>query len=251
MTEALSIEKIKTDIQEECGLDPDDLPRTDACKWFALRAITEAAVALSYLEARQQAATTDEEKGAIEAEKSAMWESATIAVVIRRGQPFPLPSKDRLVALEVFEDDAEIRVYVYPEKLDNARFARYRMSKTVPNYSMQSMPVDIWTSQIAEELVALDNDVNAAENEREAIIDYLTSKPKDYPMSDAIDDIAEELHLVPTEEPEEDGDGEDDEGDGEEDDADGGDDVVAKANGPTTTSTGAAIEPSAAATPVI
>jgi hypothetical protein len=198
----LTVDALKHLIEEESGLDIDQLSRTDSYKWFTRRTATEAAMFLSYLESKSAQATDEKVRAEIDAEKNAMWDSATKPIIFSRGKAHPL--NDALVIWEIFQDEEELRVYTVPKEGAFVKLARYRMSKSQPNFGVESMVPDTWISAVAAEWQAIDGEENPADNEREAVIDYMKAMPKDYSITDLIDDIEEELHLVETGESDED-----------------------------------------------
>jgi hypothetical protein len=216
------------------------LPRVDAYKWFPRENRAECMVTLTNCglmlgRILADPATPEEVKSTIEQVQNQIG-SSMAPIIFQRGHTNPLNAK--LVVFEMFDDDDEMRIYCVAKfegqvDAETSRAIRYHLSKSQNTFCSQSMTLDLWLDQIAEEWEAVNEATNPAEVEREAVLEYLEGLKADSPLSDAIEDIREGLHLEEIEEDDEPEPGEEGEGEegseGEEEETD--EDTAAAADG--------------------
>lgn len=118
----------------------------------------------------------------------------TKGTVWRLNDPCPLPKMaDALVIFSIFRGKGEARVYAAPLK-EGTPYTRFIVGTEASSLFGESMGLEVFKSLVGEELRALDSQINAADVERESVIDYLRTLPGDYPMAELISDIEELAH---------------------------------------------------------
>jgi hypothetical protein len=122
--------------------------------------------------------------------------------VWKLNDPCPLPQMSAsLVIFSIFRGKDEARIYAAPMK-EGTPYTRFIHSTAAPSCFVESMGLEVFKSLVGEELRALDSQINAADVEREIVIDYLRTLPGDYPMAELISDIEELAHHETVEEDE-------------------------------------------------
>jgi hypothetical protein len=120
--------------------------------------------------------------------------------VWKLNEPCPLPQmSDTLVVFSIFRDKGEARIYAAPLK-EGTPYTRFVLGTEASSLFAESMGLDVFRGLVGEELRALDSKINAADVERETVIDYLRTLPGDYPMAELISDLEELAHHEVTEE---------------------------------------------------
>jgi hypothetical protein len=183
--------QFEQEIEKRAGIEIKTLPRKAAYLWVPKRNAIEVQLMIQLLTTAKKNVPAEE----LMNEMTPMF--------IRRLGVWPM-NHDYVVA-EMFDDEAELRVYAVAAKNSVMQCVRYKIVKAcpVPTFGYDEMLFETWTDAIVEEWQVIDSDVNAAEVEREAVVEYLKAMPDDYRVKDAAEDVEEGLHLVDTDDEEE------------------------------------------------
>jgi hypothetical protein len=203
---------------EEEDLDIEELPRRQNHVWVAKRTSMEVQMMLELL---RSGPAWSKMKETEQAAKLDGLMSDMTPMTLTRAKPWP-PNPNYVIA-EIFDDDAEIRVYAVPQSAPTTPVIaamRYRISKAshLPTYTVDALWIDTWIDAIVDEWSEIDGEVNAEthalqegmETECETTIAYLKTLKEGYRIVDLIADLKDGTHRQ-VEIPEEEEEGEQDE----------------------------------------
>ena len=222
----MTLQDIEAEIAKRSGVDITDLPVKSAHVWVSKRTALDVQVLLDLVRSSPEwSRFNDKQK---EERFNSLMAEMTPMLLQRRGM---WPFGTNLI-VEMFEDDAEVRVYALPTKGQDGKAppVRYRLSKacSLPVYGAEIMSLETWMDAVAMEWTELDEDINveeaAAEAATEQVIAYLKTLKEGYRIADLIADLKDGTHMEVEIEPED----EDDDGEpGDDDEVDDPDEQAA------------------------
>ena len=220
---------LNEEIEKRSGLELLNLPRKRTFLWVPKRTTPEITLMTQLQQAKNAELPPDKQ---IKIPYDQYMADLT-PMVLGRHKDWPM--NDDFVIAEMFDDGEELRVYAVAKAGDNKLAFRYRIVKTcaIPVFGSEEMPYETWVDELVEEWKAIESDIDyeelATETERDAVIAYIRTLPKDYTLEDLIGDLEDENHLVEIEDENDDEDDDPEETDEPEagDDASNGETVPA------------------------
>lgn len=197
-----TVQEIANLIEQKSLVDVASLPRKMRVVWFPKMNAQE--VALLY-----PLADSD-------AKRQEMISSVYPTIWLREG---PVPFNADMLIFEMFEDDAEYRIYAAPKADAKPRPGPtgrtmpvapqvYRLSKHSSLLSQDALSYDMFISLIAEEWAMVDEGISTIDRECAMIVQHIEAQGPEYTMAKLLEDLREGVHR------------EDDEEEDEEDDDD-------------------------------
>jgi len=225
-SDKLNAADVAAEITDRAGVEYADVPRMDAYRWTArenraenMLLLTQVAMNLAqfvaFLDAVKNGQVPAVNLNAAEAREEIekvqnMIGKSMEPIIFRRKTENPLNKK--LTIAEMFMDEDEVRLYCWeppaePVDPEEKVCARYRLNKNSNTFSVENMSLDVWMDEVAEDFKLLAGGWTA-EQERDAVVDYLESLAPDFSVKEAAIDIKEGMHVPDDDEIEEEEEGE-------------------------------------------